>query len=125
MNMGLTSFLKNLLGTSKDSTANLSNQTENANIEIEETATSYIEKAESFVEETFTKVKEASEPIFEDANEYADQAKDIISEYVGKATDSINDIIDSVKESIENDDPQPMIYETVVDISEKPITEND
>jgi methyl-accepting chemotaxis protein len=123
--MGLTSFLKNLLGTSKDSTSDLSNQTEDTNTETEETATSYIEKAETFVKETFIKFEEASEPIFEDATEYANQAKDIITEYVEKATDSINDIIDSVKESVETDETQPMAYNTVVDISEKPITEND
>lgn len=123
--MGLSSFLKNLLNRAKDSTADLDTQTENTYQEIEETATPYFEKAENFVEETFTKIKEASEPLFEDASEYASHTKDIISEYVEKATDSINDIIDSVKESVETDDTQPMIYNTVVDISEKAITEND
>jgi len=123
--MGLTSFLKNFLARSKDSTTDISSQKENTNAEIEGIATSYIENAETFVDETFTKIKEASEPIFEDAIEYASQAKDIINEYVEKATDSINDIIDSVKESIETDDTQPIVYDTVVDVSEKPITEND
>lgn len=122
--MGLSSFFKNLLGKTKNSGADL-NQTESISTEIEETTTAYIENAEIFVEETLNKVKEASEPIFEDASEYAGKAKDIISEYVEKATDSINDIIDSVKESVEADDTQPMVYDTVVDISEKAITETD
>lgn len=114
--MGLSSFFKNLF--TKTST-----ETENRDQHIAENAS--IEKTENFVEETLNKVKEVSEPILEDAAEFTNHAKDIISEYAEKAADSINDIIDSVKESIENDDPQPIIYDTVVDMSEKPITETE
>ncbi|GGE97716.1 YtxH domain-containing protein [Flavobacterium limi] len=116
--MGLSSFLKNFLGKIQEPAA----ETENTN---QHTAENAYEKAEIFIEETLTKVKEASEPLFEDASQYVDKAKVIISEYAEKASDSINDIIDSVKESVEADDTQPMIYDTVVDISEKAITETD
>lgn len=117
--MGVSSFFKNLFDKAKDPVI----QTENTSEQTEETTISYsyIEKAETFAEKTFTKVREVSEPILEDAVEYASQAKDIISEYVEKATDSINDIIDSVKEINMEDNVKPIIYDTVVDDSEKAI----
>lgn len=117
--MGLSLFFKNLFGKTQET----STQIENTDQLNDENA--YIEKAENFVEETLNKVKEVSEPILEDAAEFTIHAKEIISEYAEKAADSINDIIDSVKESIESEDTQPMVYDTVVDISEKPITETD
>jgi vacuolar-type H+-ATPase subunit H len=123
--MGLSLLFKNLLSKTKHTSANLVSQTDINSKESDQTSTRYIGKTEIFIEEALTKVKEVSEPIFEDASEYADKAKDIISEYVEKATDSINDIIDSVKESLEGDDTQQIVYDTVVDLSEKPITETE
>lgn len=117
--MGLSSFFKNLFGKTQETSTQIENTDQHTN------ENAYIEKAENFVEETLSKVKEVSEPILEDAAEFTNQAKDIISEYAEKAADSINDIIDSVKESIEADETPPVVYETVVDISEKPITETD
>ncbi|MFB9108835.1 YtxH domain-containing protein [Flavobacterium gyeonganense] len=117
--MGLSSFFKNLFGKNQER----STQIENPDQHTGEKA--YIEKTENLVEETLNKLKEVSEPILEDAAEFTNHAKDILSEYAEKTADSINDIVDAVKESIESDDKQPIVYDTVVDISEKPITETD
>lgn len=119
--MGVSSFFKNLFGKPKDSDV----QTESTSEQTEEAAISYsfIEKAETLTDQTFIKIKEVSEPILEDAVEYASQAKDIISEYVEKTTDTINDIIDSVKEiNTEDEDSKRVVYDTVIDDSEKAIT---
>lgn len=117
--MGLSSFFKNLFAKTQET------PTETGNTDQYIAENTSIEKVENFVEETLNKVKEVSEPILEDATEFTNHAKDIISEYAEKAADSISDIIDSVKESMEADDTPPVVYETVVDISEKPITETD
>ena len=119
--MGVSSFFKNLFGKPKDPDV----QTESTSEQTEKTAISYsfIEKAETLTDQTFIKIKEVSEPILEDAVEYASQAKDIISEYVEKTTDTINDIIDSVKEiNTEDEDSKRVVYDTVIDDSEKAIT---
>ena len=124
--MGLFSFFKNLLGNTKNSNKNQIKQIENSNEQTGEVGNIYMEKVETFVEESYTKAKKTSEPFIEDAVEYANQAKDIISQYVEKATDSMNDIIDSVKElANENNTSQHIIYHTVVDNSEKSVTETD
>ncbi|MEO8237839.1 MAG: YtxH domain-containing protein [Flavobacterium sp.] len=126
--MGLSSFFKNLFGSTKDSSANeIADQAETTFEQAKETTAPYIEKAETFVEETFAKVREASEPALESAVEYAHHAKDIVSEYVEKASDSINDVIDSIKEKTAEltSDSETFATETVVDSSEKPITDED
>ncbi|TDW46365.1 hypothetical protein EV144_10629 [Flavobacterium sp. 270] len=125
--MGLSSFFKNLFGTSKDSTSDLATEAENTFEQAKETAAPYIDKAETFAEETIEKVKDAAEPIIESAADYVHHAKDIMSEYVEKASESLNDVIDSIKEKTAefNTDPETLATETVVDTSEKPLTDED
>lgn len=126
--MGLSSFFKNLFGSTKDSSANeIADQAETTFEQAKEAAAPYIEKAETFVEETFAKAREASEPALESTVEYAHHAKDIVSEYVEKASDSISDVIDSIKEKTTEltSDTETFAAETVVDASEKPITDED
>ena len=124
--MGVSSFLKKIFGKTKDSNTNIVFQNENNNNKSQSATIPNVEKAENFIDETFTKLKETSEPIMEDAVEYASQAKDIISQYVvEKATESISDIIDSVKEANTEINDEKVIYNTVVDVSEKEINSTD
>jgi len=124
--MVVSSFLKKIFGKTKDSNTNIVFQNENNNNKSQSATIPNVEKAENFIDETFTKLKETSEPIMEDAVEYASQAKDIISQYVvEKATESISDIIDSVKEANTEINDEKVIYNTVVDVSEKEINSTD
>jgi len=123
--MVVSSFLKKIFGKTKDSNTNIVFQNENNNNKSQSATIPNVEKAENFIDETFTKLKETSEPILEDAVEYASQAKDIISQYVEKATESISDIIDSVKEANTEINDEKVVYNTVVDVSEKEINSTD
>ncbi len=108
--MGLSSFFKNLFGSTKESATELANSAESTLEQVKEAAAPYVEKAETFVEETIDKVKEVSEPIIDRASEYAE-----------KATEAVSDVIDSVKEkaaALTSDDSPELITETVVDASE-------
>lgn len=119
--MGLTSFFKNLFGSTKESVTELANNAESTFEHAKEAAAPYIEKAETFAEETIDKVKEVSEPIIDRASDYADKAKETVSEYADKASEAISDVIDSVKEktaALTSDESPELITETVVDASE-------
>ncbi|WET04540.1 YtxH domain-containing protein [Flavobacterium sp. YJ01] len=119
--MGLSSFFKNLFGSTKESAAELATSAENTFEQVKEAAAPYIEKAETFAEETIDKVKEVSEPIIDRASDYADKAKETVTEYAEKATEAVSDVIDSVKEkaaALTSDESPKVITETVVDASE-------
>lgn len=108
--MGLSSFFKNVFGSTKESVTELAENAESTFEQAKEAAAPYIEKAEIFAEETIEKVKEASEPIIDKATEYAEKASEVIS-----------DVVDAVKTAVTNEDPKETILETVVDVSEEPV----
>lgn len=92
--MGLTSFFKNLFGSAKETADDFADKAEHTIEEVKEAAAPFIEKAETFAEETIAKIREAS--------------------------DSIGDTIESL--TAENTDDN-LAKESVVDVSEKLITE--
>jgi hypothetical protein len=97
--MGLSSFLKNLFGSAKETASELADKAELAVEQAKETAMPYLEKAEAFAEETFEQAKEASEPLIEKAESFSAEAKEVVSDYADKASDALGDVIKNVKES--------------------------
>ena len=123
--MRVPSFFTKIFGKTKNSHTNFLSQKQNSNNQTQSASVPPIQDQETFIEENFTKARENAEPILEDVAEYASQAKDIISQYVEKATESINDIIDSVKEANTEINDEKVVYNTVVDVSEKEINSTD
>jgi len=113
--MGLSSFFKNLFGSTKESVTELSHNAEDTFEQAKEAAAPYIEKADTFAEETIDKVKEVSETIIESATEYAEKTSEILS-----------DAIDTIKEkaaALVEDSTPKLATDTVIDSSEKSVEE--
>ncbi|WP_414000096.1 YtxH domain-containing protein [Flavobacterium sp. W1B] len=93
-NMGLSSFLKNLFGSAKETTNELSAKAETALEQAKETAAPYMEKAQAFAEEKINDLKEAAEPFIEKAEAHAEHAKDLVNEYTEKASNLIENVVE-------------------------------
>jgi hypothetical protein len=96
--MGLSSFFKNLFGSTKETANEVADIAKIATEQAKETAKPYIDKAETFVEEKFEEAKEATEPLMEKAAVSATETKEVVSDYAAKASDALGDVIKNVKE---------------------------
>lgn len=117
--MGISSFLKNLFGSAKDSAATIADKVDVNFAQAKDAETPYITKAEEFAEETISKATEATKelvtkaeialedaklaagPLVEMAENYAGQAKEVISEFSHEASETIDKTITTLSENAE------------------------